>query len=185
MILGDNIFHGVGLGKELLSSLPHSGAHIFIYEVSNPKDYGILEIDQNGRPIGVFEKPESPKSNMAITGLYFFDNKVCEIAKQVEPSERGEVEITSVISSYMGHDQLGFTRLSRGVTWLDTGSPNSLHDAASYIRIIEERTGLKVGCIEEIAYQKKWITATQLIDLSTHSSPHYASYFLKILGHDL
>jgi glucose-1-phosphate thymidylyltransferase len=185
MVLGDNIFHGAGLGQELVNSLPESGAHIFTYEVSNPSSYGILEIDENGCPVGVFEKPIDPKSNLAITGLYFFDSRVCDIARKVEPSQRGEVEITSIISSYMEQGHLGFTRLSRGTAWLDTGSPNSLQDAASYIRIIEERTGLKVGCIEEIAFRKKWITESELMAHGKKNSPNYASYLYKVLGQDL
>ena len=185
MILGDNIFHGVGLGQELVNSLPQSGAHIFIYEVSNPSDYGILEIDQNGQPSDVFEKPTSPKSNLAITGLYYFDSRVCNFAKKVERSHRGEIEITSIILNYLNQGELSFTELSRGTAWLDTGSPNSLQDAASYIRIIEERTGLKVGCLEEIAFRKKWISETDLMALGKKNSPNYASYLYKILGQDL
>lgn len=181
LILGDNIFHGGGLGKELKNSVPNKGSHIFTYEVSNPSSYGILEVDEEGSPMSVCEKPVAPKSNLAITGLYFFDSRVCEMAKKVKPSPRGELEITAVISEYLILGELSFTMLSRGTAWLDTGTPNALQDAASYIRIIEERTGLKVGCIEEIAFRSNWITEDQLLALSSKNSPEYSEYFLKIL----
>ncbi len=162
MILGDNIFHGVGLGQELSRCLPHSGAHIFTYKVSNPSEYGVLEIDSEYKAISITEKPKEHISNLAVTGLYFFDSRVCDFAKSVTPSTRGEVEITSVLDQYLKLGQLDYTMLSRGTAWLDTGNPDSLHDASGYIRIIEERTGLKIGCIEEIAFLNGWIDKSQL-----------------------
>lgn len=162
MILGDNIFHGAGLGHELSFSLPKTGAHIFTYEVANPSEYGVLEIDSLNKPISITEKPKTFVSNLAVTGLYFFDSKVSTIAKGVIPSDRGELEITSVITDYLKAGNLTVTKLSRGTAWLDTGNPASLHDAASYVRIIEERTGLKIACPEEIAWHKGWIDNEQL-----------------------
>jgi glucose-1-phosphate thymidylyltransferase len=157
LILGDNIFHGAGLGHSLSQISEGNEAHIFTYEVSNPSAYGVLEIDPLGRAVSVSEKPEKPKSNLAITGLYYFNKDVCSIARSVKPSARGELEITSIIQTYLSIGTLRFTKLSRGTAWLDTGSPDSLHDAASYIRVIEERTALKIGCLEEIAFERGWI----------------------------
>ena len=137
MILGDNIFHGIGLGYELKNKLPSVGAHIFTYKVVNPNQYGILTVDNKNIPISVVEKPETTKSNLAITGLYFFDNEVSNIAKNITPSSRGELEITSIIEHYLEQSNLSVTQLSRGVAWLDTGNPNSMHDASTYIRVME------------------------------------------------
>jgi len=177
MILGDNIFHGAGLGHELPRSLPNSGSHIFIYEVSNPSDYGVLEIDKSNRPISITEKPKHFISNLAVTGLYYFDSKVTEIARKIVPSARGELEITSLIEEYLRFGELSFTMLSRGTAWLDTGNPRSLHDAASYIRVIEERTGLKIACLEEIAYSSGWIDEDLLLKSATKlGASEYGSY---------
>jgi len=165
LILGDNIFHGVGLGTDLSKFLPHPGARIFTYEVSNPQDYGVLDLDGKGAPWSVTEKPVNSKSNLAITGIYYFDEKVSEIAKKIAPSSRGELEITSVIDVYLKRGELLVTHLSRGTAWLDTGNADSLHDASSYVRIIEERTGLKISCPEEIAYRSGWISKEQLADI--------------------
>jgi len=182
MILGDNIFHGSGLGHDLSRSLPTSGAHIFTYEVANPSEYGVLEIDDFGRPITITEKPKKFISNLAVTGLYFFDANVSMIAKAVTPSSRGELEITSVIEAYLKEENLTFTKLSRGTAWLDTGNPGSLHDAASYIRVIEERTGLKIACLEEIAWHNGWIDKKILegqIQLNAKNS--YGKYLEKLI----
>ena len=182
MILGDNIFHGAGLGQDLINVLPSSGAHIFTYEVSNPSDYGILEVDQNGSPISITEKPLEPESNLAVTGVYFFDGKVSAVAKEVKPSNRGELEITSVIDDYLKSGSLTFTRLSRGSTWLDTGNPESLNDAAVYVKIIEDRTGLKIACLEEIAFVQGWITATQLESkIAQYKMNSYAKYLQRLI----
>jgi glucose-1-phosphate thymidylyltransferase len=181
MILGDNIFHGAGLGHQLQETLPSSGAHIFTYAVSDPYQYGVLNIDDGGNPVSIEEKPTDPTSNLAVTGLYFFDNQVSGIAKKVTPSARGELEITSVIESYLRQDALTVTQLSRGAAWLDTGSPSGLHDAASYVRVIEERTGLKIGCLEEISFRNNWISFD---DLETRAkvlgNNSYSQYLTQI-----
>jgi glucose-1-phosphate thymidylyltransferase len=183
MILGDNIFHGAGLGRDIVSALPRAGAHIFTYEVSNPSDYGILEVSSNGNPISITEKPKKYISNLAVTGLYFFDCKVSEVAKKVLPSERGEMEITSVIDYYLQLGNLTFTQLSRGAAWLDTGNPDSLNDAAAYVRIIEDRTGLKIACLEEISFSQGWMTSSQLQSRIEHyKSNSYARYLRGLIG---
>jgi glucose-1-phosphate thymidylyltransferase len=186
MILGDNIFHGAGLGRDIVRDIPKSGAHIFTYEVSNPSDYGILEVSLDEKPISITEKPTEFISNLAVTGVYFFDNKVSEVAKNVLPSKRGEMEITSIIDYYLKSGSLTFTRLSRGSVWLDTGNPDSLNDAAEYIRIIEKRAGLKVACLEEIAFVNGWISLSQLsilVDkLGRNGYSKYLSNFLKEYG---
>jgi glucose-1-phosphate thymidylyltransferase len=179
MILGDNIFHGAGLGSELSHSLPKSGAHIFTYEVSNPSEYGVLELDKNFNPVAITEKPKAHVSNLAVTGLYFFDQQAPSLAKEIKPSERGEIEITTLIEQYLKKKELTFTALTRGTAWLDTGNPNSLSDAASYIRIIEDRTGLKIACLEEIALSKGWITSSE-INLATVN--FYSSYLRKLIN---
>jgi glucose-1-phosphate thymidylyltransferase len=181
MILGDNIFYGTGLGQDLSKKFAQSGAHIFTYEVKNPNDYGILETNDHGHPAGIEEKPIEPKSNLAVTGLYYFDSNASEIAKKVKPSKRGELEITSVISHYLENKQLSVTNLSRGTAWLDTGNPNAIHDAASFVRVIEERTGLKIGCIEEVAYRNRWITLEYLQNRGRALGPSaYGKYLLEI-----
>jgi len=183
MILGDNIFHGAGLGRDIIRELPASGAHIFTYEVSNPSDYGILKIDSDGKPISITEKPSQFVSNLAVTGLYFFDANVSEIAKNVIPSKRGELEIASVIEHYLKSGTLTFTRLSRGAAWLDTGNPDSLSDAAAYVRIIEDRTGLKIACLEEISFTQGWITIEQLIESSVkYKNSTYGTYIKKLIS---
>jgi glucose-1-phosphate thymidylyltransferase len=182
MILGDNIFHGAGLGRDIVKDLPPSGAHIFTYEVSNPSDYGILELNQLGVPVSITEKPTNYISNLAVTGLYYFDSKASTIAKQVLPSKRGELEITSLINLYLKTGQLTFTRLSRGAAWLDTGNPNSLNDAAAYVRIIEERTGLKVACLEEISLANRWIDNSKIKKLiSLYGKNSYSDYLKNLI----
>ncbi len=186
MILGDNIFHGSGLGRDLARTLPSTGAHIFTYEVSNPHEYGILEINDDGLPCSIIEKPAKFISNLAVTGLYFFDEKAPGIAKKVQPSNRGELEITSVIEEYLNVGTLSYTRLSRGAAWLDTGKPNSLSDASAYIRIIEERTGLKIGCLEEIALNNAWISTNDLqTRISEYRMSEYAVYLDGVVKESL
>ena len=181
MVLGDNIFHGSGLGGDISSNFPDSGAHIFTYEVSNPEDYGVLELDKDGTPLSITEQPKNSKSNMAVTGIYFFDRDVTQIAKSVRPSKRGELEITSVIEHYLESKTLSFTHLTRGAAWLDTGSPNSLNDAAAYVRIIEERTGLKIGCLEEVALSNNWISREDIrTNLPLTSSNSYFDYVRRL-----
>jgi glucose-1-phosphate thymidylyltransferase len=145
LILGDNIFHGVGLGRDLEKKLEVTGSHIFVYEVSDPSQYGVLNIGESSLPISVIEKPSNSISNLAITGLYFFDSRCSSFAKSIEPSSRGELEITSLITRYLENGELTYTELSRGTAWLDTGTFKSLHDASTFVRLIEERQGLKVG----------------------------------------
>jgi glucose-1-phosphate thymidylyltransferase len=182
MILGDNIFHGAGLGRDIIRELPNSGAHIFTYEVSNPSDYGILEVSSDGKPISITEKPTEFISNLAVTGVYFFDRNVSEIAKNVQPSKRGELEITSVIDHYLKSGLLTFTRLSRGAAWLDTGNPDSLNDAAAYVKIIEERTGLKIACLEEISYTQGWMSSSQLeFRIEQYKVNSYAKYLQRLI----
>jgi glucose-1-phosphate thymidylyltransferase len=183
MILGDNIFHGAGLGRDIVRELPTSGAHIFTYEVSNPTDYGILEVGSNGKPLSITEKPAAFISNLAVTGVYYFDSKVSEIAKNVQPSKRGELEITSVIDHYLKSGSLTFTQLSRGAAWLDTGNPDSLNDAAAYVKIIEDRTGLKIACLEEIAFNQGWMTANQLTArIKQYKMNSYATYLQRLIS---
>jgi glucose-1-phosphate thymidylyltransferase len=183
LILGDNIFHGAGLGRDIRKSLPEFGAHIFTYEVSNPSDYGVLVLDHEGIPRSISEKPEASISNLAVTGIYFFDEKVVQIAKGVKPSNRGELEITSIIGQYLEDHELTYTKLSRGSAWLDTGNPNSLNDAAAYVRIIEERTGLKIACLEEISLMQGWISSDQFGQLAdSYGNSSYGHYLRKILS---
>ena len=182
LILGDNIFHGAGLGHELSRSLPKSGAHVFTYVVSNPSEYGILKINEEFQPVSIAEKPKEFVSNLAVTGLYFFDKNAPDIAKRIEPSPRGELEITSLIDHYLKKGQLTFTAMNRGSAWLDTGNPNSMHDAASYVRVIEERTGMKIACLEEIALESGWITAEQfMLNPLFHSANDYGKYLRKLV----
>lgn len=183
MILGDNIFHGAGLGRDIIRELPSSGAHIFTYEVSNPSDYGILEVNNEGLAISITEKPTEFISNLAVTGVYFFDGKVSDVAKNVKPSKRGEMEITSVIDHYLKSGTLTFTRLSRGSAWLDTGNPDSLNDAAAYVKIIEDRTGLKIACLEEISFNQGWMTSAQLQNrILSYKDNSYARYLGRLLA---
>ena len=182
MILGDNIFHGAGLGHELSRSLPTTGAHIFTYEVSNPSEYGVLELNDEKKPISITEKPQEFVSNLAVTGLYFFDESASAIAKSVKPSPRCEVEVPAVIDHYLKAGKLTFTALTRGTAWLDTGNPNSLNDAAAYIRIIEERTGLKIACLEEIALAQGWISKANLSALiENQGKGSYFAYVRRLL----
>ena len=183
MILGDNIFHGTGLGRDIIRDFPKSGAHIFTYEVSNPSDYGILEVSAEGTAISITEKPTDFISNLAVTGVYFFDGKVSEVAKNVQPSKRGEVEITSVIDHYLKSGSLTFTRLSRGAAWLDTGNPDSLNDAAAYVKIIEDRTGLKIACLEEISFNQGWMTQDQISSrIEQYKMNSYATYLQRLIS---
>ena len=162
LVLGDNVFHGNGLGDGLQALTQPKGATIFAYKVSNPEEYGVVEFAPDGRVISIEEKPVHPKSSFAVPGLYFYDNNVVEIAKNVRPSARGELEITAVNSEYLQREQLLVSVLPEGTAWLDSGTFGSLHDASSYVRIIEERQGIKVGCPEEIAWRHHWITDEEL-----------------------
>jgi glucose-1-phosphate thymidylyltransferase len=182
LILGDNIFHGVGLGANLRSHLPQSGSHIFTYLVSNPSDYGVIYLNDQGFPIGLKEKPTDAKSNLAITGLYFFGEGVSGVAKSISPSARGELEITDLLLKYLEVGSLTYTQLSRGTAWLDTGTANGMHDASTYVRVIEERTGLKIGCLEEIALNMGLISPHFLENLlSPGNRNSYDDYVFRIL----
>jgi glucose-1-phosphate thymidylyltransferase len=181
MILGDNIFYGSGLGQDLKRSLPKTGAHVFTYQVANPNQYGILTLDGTGAPLRIEEKPETSISNLAVTGLYFFDNRAVGFAKQVIPSARGELEITSIIDQYLQSGHLTFTQISRGAAWLDTGSPKAMNDASNFIRVIEDRTALKVACLEEIAWLQGWISSKDLLSLAQELLPsEYGIYLVSL-----
>ncbi len=166
LVLGDNIFYGTQMGEKLSKYTDVDGAVGFAAQVAEPKRYGVYEFDENMNAISIEEKPENPKSNYANAGLYFFDNDVVEIAKNVKPSARGEVEITSVLDAYLQRGKLKVSLLDRGTAWLDTGTFESMNQAAQFVQVIEERQGLKIGCIEEIAFQQGFINADQLAKLA-------------------
>ena len=182
LILGDNIFYGQGLGVQLQSFKKVSGANIFAYRVKDPERYGVVEFADDGKVISIEEKPSMPKSDYAIPGLYFCDSDVVEIAKNVKPSARGELEITSILQAYLNAGSLKTTILERGTAWLDTGTFESLHAASSFIKIIEERQGFKVSCLEEIAWRNNWISDKDLAALADGYGPsEYKSYLLSLL----
>jgi glucose-1-phosphate thymidylyltransferase len=156
-ILGDNLFHGHGLGRQLAAHNQVSGAQIFAYQVADPRSYGVIEIGVNGSVLNIEEKPEHPKSKLAVTGLYFYDEEVINIAKSLKPSPRGELEITDVNRVYLGRNQLNVTVLSRGTAWLDTGTFEGLHDASSYIKIVQERQNASIGNPFDVAKNQDWI----------------------------
>ena len=165
MILGDNIFHGNGLTKQLKRAVENEGrATVFGYYVEDPERFGVVEFDKDGKAISLEEKPENPKSNYAVTGLYFYDNKVCEYAKSLKPSARGELEITDLNKIYLEEGRLDVITLGRGYGWLDTGTIDSLSEASEYVRVIENRQGLKISCIEEISYKNGWIDKETLLE---------------------
>ena len=182
LILGDNLFYGAGIQKEISREFVNKGARIFTYNVSNPEEYGVLNLDNYKKPISVDEKPKDPKSRLAITGLYFFDSKVTDYAHKIKPSARGELEITSIMQIYINNEDLEYIELPAGVAWLDTGSPNTLSDAALFVRVLEERTGKKIACLEEIAYQSGWLNETQIKDRITfYGDSSYGNYLKTIL----
>lgn len=184
LVLGDNIFYGRGFSGVLKSAVYcENGATVFGYYVQNPKDYGVVEFNSDGRVLSIEEKPQKPKSNYAVPGLYFYDNNVVEIAKAVEPSARGELEITSVNNEYLRRGELKVQLLGRGMAWLDTGTHDSLLDAAEYVASIQKRQGLYISCIEEIAYHKKFINKEQLLKLAEPlSKTAYGEYLCRVAG---
>lgn len=181
LILGDNIFFGHGF-SEILDNAKNkkSGATIFGYYVEDPKRYGIVEIDKNKKPVAIVEKPQNPKSNWAIPGLYFYDNSVVKIAKTIKPSARGELEITDINKVYLKKKKLSVEFLGRGFAWLDAGTYDSLLDASLFIKTIEERQGIMIGCLEEIAYKNGFINKKQLLKIASCLNSVYAKYLLKV-----
>lgn len=183
LILGDNIFYGHGFGESLKKCLDVEGGTVFAYQVSDPERYGVVEFDDNMHAISVEEKPQQPKSDYAIVGLYFYDNEVVEIAKNIQPSDRGELEITSINEQYLHRGKLKVQIMNRGSAWLDTGTFDSMNDASEYIRVIEKRTGLKIGCIEETAYRQGFINKGQLQKLAEPlKKSGYGEYLLAIMS---
>jgi len=183
LVLGDNVFHGAGLGAMLKTLTKPDGATIFAYKVKDPNAYGVVEFAPDGTVLSIEEKPEHPKSQYAVPGLYFYDNQVVDIAKSISPSARGELEITSVNNEYLSRQQLSVSVLPEGTAWLDSGTFESLHDASSYVRVVEERQGVKVACVEEIAWRNSWISDNQLQNLAEDlSKSSYGQYLLKLLN---
>lgn len=183
LVLGDNIFHGAGLGTALRGNTDIDGALIFAYHVSNPRAYGVVEFDEEFRALSIEEKPETPKSNYAVPGLYFYDNDVVAIAKSVTPSPRGELEISTVNERYLERGDLQVQVLDRGTAWLDTGTFESMMQASDYVHVIEERQGFKIGCIEEIAWRAGWIDDAQLEALAAPLvKSGYGGYLMKLLA---
>ena len=182
LILGDNIFHGVGLGRQLQETARNRGATIFAYRVADPERYGVVEFSDSGKVLSIEEKPAKPKSNFAVPGLYFYDKQVVDIAKNIKPSLRGELEISSINEFYLGVNELTTKILERGTTWLDTGTIRSLHDASNYVQIIEERQGNKISCLEEIAWTNEWISTEDLTRLSYEFAGNpYGKYLESLL----
>lgn len=183
LILGDNIFYGTGLEQLLTDKTNPQGGVVFAYHVSDPERYGVVEFDKQQKAISIEEKPHTPKSNYAVPGLYFYNNEVVQIAKNLKPSSRGEYEITDINKIYLEREQLEVGILDRGTAWLDTGTHASLMQAGQYVQVIEERQGLKIGCLEEIAYRKGFISKNELIDLAKPLlKSGYGDYLMEIIN---
>jgi len=181
LVLGDNIFYGHGYGNSLKNCVDPNGGIVFAYQVSDPERYGVVEFDENRKAISIEEKPTQPKSNFAVVGLYFYDNDVVEIAKNIQPSERGELEITSINEEYLKRGKLKVQTMGRGSAWLDTGTFSSMNDASQFVEVIEKRTGYKIGCIEEVAFQEGFITKEQLHELAEPlKKSGYGKYLLEL-----
>lgn len=182
LVLGDNIFHGVGLGTQLAGQDHLVGGRVFAYQVANPEEYGVVDFDERGQVLSIEEKPTTPKSRYAVPGLYFYDNRVVKIARDLRPSDRGELEITAVNEAYRELGELNVTVLDRGTAWLDTGTFTSMMQAAEFVRVIEERQGLKIGCVEEVAWRAGLIDDDQLRTLALPLlKSGYGEYLLNLL----
>lgn len=183
LVLGDNIFYGSGMGTLLQQKANPDGAVVFAYQVHDPERYGVVEFDKDFKVLSIEEKPAAPKSNYAVPGLYFYDNSVVEIAKNMKPSPRGELEITDINKIYLEQGKLEVGVLDRGTAWLDTGTFDSLIEAGEFIEVIEKRQGLKIGCIEEIAYRQGWIDDAQMEKMSAvYHKSGYGAYLKKLIG---
>jgi glucose-1-phosphate thymidylyltransferase len=184
LVLGDNIFYGQGFSPKLKQAVARPfGATVFGYQVKDPERFGVVEFDESYKAISIEEKPEQPKSNFAMTGLYFYDNDVVEIAKKVKPSDRGELEITSVNQAYLERGDLNVELLGRGFAWLDTGTHESLLDAAQFVETIEKRQGFKIACLEEIGFNNGWLSKEKLKELGEERSKNgYGQYLLRLVG---
>ena len=183
LILGDNLFYGPRLGRRLSELTGIDGGHVFAYEVANPSEYGVVQFDADGVALSIEEKPTQPKSNFAVPGLYFYDSSVVDVAKQIRPSARGELEITAVNDHYLRAGSLSVTVLERGTAWLDTGTFRSLQDAGEFVRVMEDRTGTKVGCVEEVAWRNGWISDDQLAALADPlRKSGYGDYLLRLIS---
>lgn len=182
LVLGDNIFHGSELAPKLQAAKNSDKSVIFSYSVNNPSSYGVLEYNKDGKPISIIEKPKNPPSNDAVTGLYFYDNSVVELAKSLKPSNRSELEITDINNQYLAKEKLDVIKLGKGFAWLDTGTYESLNEASRFIEIIENRQGIKIGCIEEIAFKNGWINEEDVLNASKRmSNTSYGEYLNKII----
>ena len=182
LILGDNIFYGEGFGQSLHDCADPDGGIVFAYQVSDPERYGVVEFDDQLHAVSIEEKPTQPKSNFAVVGLYFYDNDVVEIAKNIQPSDRGELEITAVNAEYLQRGKLKVQVMDRGSAWLDTGTFESMNNASEYIRVIEQRTGIKIGCIEEVAYHQGFIDKSQLEKIAEPlKKSGYGEYLLRLM----